>query len=169
MALTISYQLTEADYIDAQRMHAWRNYKPSTAAFVMQWSPYLGVVFLLMASVILLNGGPEWLAWIELVGGLYMTLSGVLARYLLGRRFRATHAAVTTTTIRFDDDVISVEGPKASSRIDYSGIQNIVQTRGNIMLYLAPAVFIPVPRRALTPEQQGELANLLDVKRNVRR
>ena len=45
--MQISYVPTQQDFIDAQRAHAWRKYKPSTMRAFSILYPLLGIVLLL--------------------------------------------------------------------------------------------------------------------------
>jgi len=163
--MTLTYEFTQSDYIAAQRMHAWRRYKPETAEFFMRWNPLVGIVLFSLGIFFFVQHFDHWAAWVECLIGTYFMFVGALNKTILARRYRRTRIGTGPLTLRFEDDAIysDCEG-SSSSRIEYSAIKSLRPTTHNIVIYLAPAVFLAIPRRVLSEGQQSDLVGLINAK-----
>jgi len=160
--MTIKYEFTESDYVEAQRMHAWRRYSPGTASFFMRWNPIGGSILLAIGFWLFYMHGGTWSAWTETVLGLYFILAAPVNKALLRRRYRRTLIGSSQITLRFEEDALysDCEGI-SSSRIEYVTFKSIRETKKIVLIYLAPAIFIAVPRRVLIGDQESQLLTFL--------
>jgi hypothetical protein len=160
--MTITYEFTESDYVEAQRMHAWRRYSPGTASFFIRWNPIVGLILLAFGLWLFYMHSAKWSAWAETILGLYYILSTPITKALLRRRYRRTLIGGIQITLRFEDDALYSDcAGTSSSRIEYVTFKSVRETKKVVLIYLAPAVFIAVPRRVLTGDQESELLTFL--------
>jgi len=153
--MTVTYELTQSDYVDAQIMHRWRRYKPSTTEFWMRFTPIAGFGFIVLGLFFFVRNLDLWAGWVECL----------VAKFRLGRRFQHTRINSCPVTLRFEADAIYSEQPGvASSRIEYTVIRSLYPSKNSIMVYLAPAFFLILPRRMMTEAQQADLIRFLRVK-----
>jgi hypothetical protein len=163
--MSFTYELTQSDYVDAQIMHLWRRYKPSTTAFWMRLTPIAGFGFILLGLFFYVKNFSLWVVWVECLVGVYLIGRMPLAKFRLGRRYMRTLIHKGSVTLRFEEDAIYSEHPGvASSRIEYTIIKSLYPAKNCILVYLAPAVFLILPRRIMTVTQQTELLTFLQVK-----
>jgi hypothetical protein len=164
--MTLTYELTTDEYIDAQRSHQWRKYKNSTAEFWTRFQPIAGVLLLLFGLFLLFEKHPlVWAAWTEILLGVYCILATPQTKIFLTRRFKRTRIHSGPQTLRFEEDAIYCEATHtAASRIEYSTIRSLLPAKRLIIIYLAPAVFMVIPRHLMTEERQNELIKFLEVK-----
>ncbi len=160
--MTITYEFTESDYVEAQRMHCWRKYSPGTARFFMRWTPVAGAVVLAFGLLLFYLQWDRWVAWAESILGLYAILSTPIAKALLRRRYRRTLIGGNQITLRFEDDALYSDcAGTSSSRMEYTTFKSVRETKEVVLINLAPAIFIAVPRRVLTEDQESELLTFL--------
>jgi len=163
--MTVTYELTQSDYVDAQIMHRWRRYKPSTTEFWMRFTPIAGFGFIVLGLFFFVRNLDLWAAWVECLVVLYCIIATPIAKFRLGRRFQRTRINSCPVTLRFEADAIYSEQPGvASSRIEYTVIRSLYPSKNSIMVYLAPAFFLILPRRMMTETQQAELITFLRIK-----
>ena len=163
--MTITYEFTESDYVEAQRVHAWRKYSSRTASFFMSAAPVVGAVLLAIGLWLFYSHWGSWSAWTESILGLYFILSTPITKALLRRRYTRTRIGGNQITLRFEDDALYSEcAGTSSSRFEYTTFKSVRETKWNVMIYLAPAVFIAVPRRVLAGDQESELITFLNEK-----
>jgi hypothetical protein len=163
--MTLTYELTQADYVDAQIMHRWRRYKPSTTEVWMRFTPIAGFGLILLGLFFYVRDMSLWAVWVEGLIGVYLIGGMPLAKFRLGRRYNRTRTHVGPVTLRFEEDAIYSECPGvASSRIEYTIIRSLYPAKNSILVYLAPAIFLILPRHVMTEVQQTDLLRFLQVK-----
>jgi hypothetical protein len=128
-------------------------------------SPVLGVGVLLLGFFFFHSHWGLWEGWVECLVGLYFIFATPIAKILLGRRYRRTRIHQGPLTLRFEEDAIYSECPgTSSSRIEYSTIKRLYPAMNSILIYLAPAMFLVVPKRLMSDEERVSLVDLLEAK-----
>jgi hypothetical protein len=68
--------------------------------------------------------------------------------------------------IDFDQNSIRANEANVKSEVEWAAIQSIKEDKNIMMLYLAPAKFVMIPKRARFEEQYSELQELF--RQNIR-
>jgi hypothetical protein len=163
--ISLSYKLTLEDYLNAQQLHAKRGFWPRTASFLRNWLfPFLGVCFL----------GIAFLEWRGPANG--SVLSSVVAGVLLvgcpfyvRRKYRRFYQRTRTgsgdMSLTFGEDNFLAEKQNFSKgEYNWSAVKSWRENAKVMLLYLAPARFIVIPKRAISEPQLQELRALLERK-----
>jgi len=128
----------------------------------MRWNPIIGLLPLAFGLWLFYMHWSKWSAWAETILGLYCILGAPITKALLRRRYKRTRIGASQLTLRFEDDALYSDcADTSSSRIEYATFKSVRETKEFVMIYLAPAVFIAVPRRVLTGDQESQLLTFL--------
>jgi hypothetical protein len=163
--MEISYQLVADDYRHGMRAwqlnSAWR-----------RWSFRFGLVLmpmLLVGSAILLFSVPE----LRLVSGFSLgiavlwLLAVYLSPWLQGRmQFRRMPSAHSPMTMTFSDSGLQVRSEHYDSHVNWSTYIGWAEEKSVFVLFPQPRIYVPIPKRAFTVEQQNEFRELL--RRNIK-
>ena len=161
--MTLTFEFTKADYIEAQRMHVWRRFPPAVGQFFFRYGGVLGLAAMVVGACLIFFAGAPAVGALELLVGAYLAVAPLLAQVLLGRRFDATRgtSGTNTRTLQFEPDAIYTVRGDQSSVIPYASVKAFVETPNVILIYVAPNVFIPVPKRIFSGEQEAQLRDLV--------
>jgi YcxB-like protein len=164
--MQIAYTLTFLEFLEGQRVHENRSAKARVLRFLNWWFfPVLGLV-LVLGSIVLWREGSPWLTVIVVfLYGLFLVCYRLL---LLGRaksKYTNTRRGDGSVLIQLEEDEIVAEWPEcARSVAQWTAIKKFREDEKVLLIYVAPAIFFIVPKRALSPEQLSELLFLLNRK-----
>jgi hypothetical protein len=164
--MQIAYTLTFPDYLEAQRVHASRSTRAQIFRFLNWWFfPVLGLVLVVTSLILWREGSALITVSLVLLYGLFL----VSYRYLLQGRvrkvYRETRRGTGATLLDIDDDHFFCEWPDfAKTSIAWQAVKKFRENEKVILVYVAPAIFLILPKRSLSPEQYGQLVFLLNRK-----
>ena len=164
--MQLAYTLTFADYLEAQRVHASRSTRAQVFRFLNWWFfPVLGLVLVVVSLVLWREGSPLITVSLVLLYGLFL----ISYRYLLQERvrkvYRETRRGAGATLLDIDDDHFICEWLDfAKISVVWPVVKKFRESEKVLLIYVAPALFFIVPKRALSPEQYGQLIFLLNRK-----
>lgn len=164
--MQIAYTLTFQEFLEGQRVHENRCTKTRGLRFLNWWFfPVLGLV-LVLGSIMLWREGSPWATVIVVfVYGLFLICYRLL---LLGRaksKYINTRRGDGSVLLQVEEDEIVAEWPEcARSVAKWSAIKKFRENEKVLLIYIAPAIFYVIPKRALSREQLSELLFLLNKK-----
>ena len=164
--MQIAYTLTFQEFLEGQRVHENRCTKTRVLRFLNWWFfPLLGLV-LVLGSIMLWREGSPWVTVIVVfVYGLFLVCYRLL---LVGRaknKYVNTRRGNGSVLLDISEDQIVVEWPEFGKSVaNWSAIKKFREDEKVLLLYVAPAIFFTVPKRAMSPEQVSELLFLLNKK-----
>jgi hypothetical protein len=167
--MQIKYSLTLRDYRDAQLLHAKRSamhYLAHCAAHYLY--PLVGIAILAFEFT------PHHFVGLprpNLTGtlcGLLLVCVPVYLRWMTKRCFKRTRSGTDACTIDLEQERVQTKGSHTRSEVEWSAFQSSSEDAKIFLLYLAPAKFVVIPKRACTADQVLELRSLLqnNVKNN---
>jgi hypothetical protein len=162
MPIELNFALSFEDYCNAMRLHAkhnwWRCLNYYCARFVL---PVLGIVLLTFGLLISGPGVPWVLVGAQSGLGVFLLFYPLYYRLRLKRCYSRTRIGNGEQSVIITEEGIHVNAENASSDINWKAVQSYLYDNDVFMLYLAPAKFIALPKRILSPEQMSELKSLL--------
>lgn len=170
MPTHIQFTLTFDDYLKAHRLHAKRNLWSRFIDLVnRRLSVALGILILAFAGMI---SGPG-VSWTYpfttmIVCAIALILAPLYVRLRLKGCYRRTLIGDGARVIDFDEQSIKAEEAHIRSEFAWSAIRFTRENKSLLMLYLAPAKFIAIPKRVCSPEQIEELRLLFREKVSTR-
>lgn len=148
-AASISFRFEPEDYVVLSEILARRPVRRVLVALAIYVA--LGA-FVVLAYGADLTAIPWWVLAVLVIGPL-LAVFNVAASGLIARlTYRRNPAAGETMTLTFDDQAIGVDRPTLSSRIAWSNIKQIIETRDHAILAISRREGIPVPRRAFASD-----------------
>ncbi|HEY3707253.1 MAG TPA: YcxB family protein [Terracidiphilus sp.] len=97
---------------------------------------------------------------IEFIGSLFLLSFPIPVRLHWRYCYRRTRSNDGEWNLDFSDDLIRTRTTNSRGEIEWSAIQSFAENKNMFLLYLAPAKFFPIPKRACTPEEINELRAL---------
>ncbi|TLN16192.1 YcxB family protein [bacterium] len=82
---------------------------------------------------------------------LILATAAVVATTLISGRTSLEHRTMT-----FDGDALTEQTPTSSVVVTWQGVHKVVRTGSYILVYLRPSAGYPIPRRAVSSEQEWE-------------
>jgi YcxB-like protein len=162
MSVQLNFTLEFSDYVDAQRLHARRNWwlclNYYTARFVL---PVLGVCLIVIGSLNVSHGVPSALSVFNLGLGVFLVFYPWYYRARLKRCYRRTRTGDGEISVELGESMIHVKTENSNSELTWKAVQSFLEDQKLFMLYLAPAKFIALPKRVFSPEQIVELQSFL--------
>jgi len=162
MPIHIEYTSTFKDYLCAQRLHAKRNAWSRINNFaIRRLAPVWGVLILLLA-LLAYSPGAWRSGWFQLMVGcaLILILYPLYIRYRLNSCYRRTRIGDGTRKIDLDEHPIKAQEGHTRSEFDWSAVHSIREDRHVIMLYIAPAKFLMIPKRCCSQQETDEVKRL---------
>jgi YcxB-like protein len=166
--MEISYQLTEDDY--RQGYKAFRRRKTFSL-----WATRIGWVLLflalaeaLFASIFGFFGFDRSLPDLALLWGLVAFWAYCLwyaPRYAARKMMKGSPSASLPHTAQMSEDGLYFRTSAGESRLTWNLIIGWVEVERVFALFPSPLTFFPIPKRAMTDQQQDELRSLL--KNNI--
>jgi hypothetical protein len=159
--MEISYELTQKDFTESFAAHRHRRSAVNWIRAVAFWVTILGLAFLLFGAI--RTGNTRALMplfilaifWLLILGGLPLSIS---AR----RQFLKQPGAHGPRTAVFDAAGTHWRWNGGSSDVEWKNYIRSLEGENQILLYTSPACFNILPKRAMTPEQLGDLRSLLN-------
>lgn len=158
--MQIHFKLTLAQYLAAMRLHAMRSGLARLNYFGIRYIfPVVGILFLLGALT------TNWrtaampamlLGW----SGVVLICLPIYHRYQLRTCYRRTRVGNGETTVSFGESVILCETESARSELQWRAVQSLRESREVMLIYLAPAKFIVVPKIACSAGQVEAIHSL---------
>jgi hypothetical protein len=162
MPIQLRFTLTFEDYLASMRLHAMKNWwlrlNYFTARFMV---PVLGACFILLGLLSFGHGALSAFLIYDFGFGALFVLYPWYYRARLKRCYRRTRTGSGDTSVEIGEEMIRVQAENTSSEFTWKAVQLFREDQKVFMLYLAPAKFIALPKRAFTPEQIAELQSLL--------
>jgi hypothetical protein len=160
--IALSYKLTFEDYLNAQQLHAKRGFWPRLSSLMANWlCPVLGVCFL----------GIAFLQWSGHATGsvlisIYMGTIFVGCRFYLRWKYKRSYQRTRTgsgdMSLTFGEGNFLAEKQNFSKgEYNWSAVKSWRENAKVILIYLAPALFIVIPKRAISEPQLQDLRALL--------
>jgi YcxB-like protein len=158
--MQVTFQLTPDDYRDG--LLAWRNLRSWRRWGFRVLAIWMGLIFLV--SVLQLFVAPAHFVS-ALPGIVFSVVALVFIWYgpsLSGRRqFRNTPSAHDPMTIEASDSGLHIHSIHADSKVSWSAYMAWGECKSVFIILPQPRIYVPIPKRALTPEQLGEFRELL--------
>jgi YcxB-like protein len=158
--LQLQFRFELSDYVHAQRLH--RQTSQVLFDFLL---PACGAI-IFVAGMAMHRTGSYTGAAIEFIGGLFLLSFPILVRLNWRYCYRRTRPNDAEWNFEFSDDLIRTRTTNSRGEIEWSAIRSFAEDKNMFLLYLAPAKFFPIPKRACTPEEINELRELF--QRRVR-
>ncbi len=164
----IQFRFEFNDYVHAQMLHGRRTPFLKVAQFLSRRiAPPVGILMVVFAfSRIVIHGlsavGAELPVslFITLGVGTSLTIYRPLVRLNWSLCYERTRSNNGEGTFEFSDETIRTQTSNAKSEIEWSAIRSFLEDKKTFLLYSAPAMFFPIPKRACTDEQVSELRSL---------
>jgi hypothetical protein len=165
--MQVSFQLTPNDYRDG--VIAWRN--------VRAWRRWVVVMVYVAGSIAIIVSlirifselNASTLATLGAVLGLmafWLAIMWAAPRLTSQRQFRNTPSAHSPMTIEATDAGLHVRSAQADSKVAWSVYMAWGEYKSVFVILPQPRIYVPIPKRAFTAEQQSEFRELL--RRNIK-
>lgn len=158
----LTYSLTFRDYKAAQTLHAKRSeiaYLTHCVGYYL-W-PILGVCFLAFEFIPHHIGASPQPKFLTTFSGFVLLCCPLFLHLMMKRSYKRTRSGTGDCTIELDQEMIRTKGLHTKSEMEWTAIQSFSEDSKTFLLYLAPARFVVVPKRACTDEEVNELRTLL--------
>jgi hypothetical protein len=162
--MQISYQLTEDDYRQGYR--AFRRRKTFSL-----WATRIGWVLLFLvlgeALYVSISGFDREFPTLALLWGFVAFWGYCLwyaPRYAARKMIRGSPSASLPHSAEMSEDGLHFRTSAGESRLTWNLIIGWVEVERVFALFPSPLTFFPIPKRAMTDQQQDELRNLLKTK-----
>jgi hypothetical protein len=162
--MEISYQLTEDDY--RQGYKAFRRRKTFSL-----WATRIGWVLLFLALAealyVSISGFDREFPTLALLWGQVAFWAYCLwyaPRYAARKMIKGSPSASLPHTAQMSDEGLYFRTSAGESRLSWNLIIGWVEVERVFALFPSPLTFFPIPKRAMTDQQQDELRNLLQNK-----
>jgi YcxB-like protein len=168
--IALRYKLTFEDYLSAQRLHAKRSLWPRFTFFVVWWAyPAIGLS-LIAISFLVWRDHPHSANTAATVGGL-LGGGAVLApwRLFIRRNFKKnywrTRCGEGEVDVLFNENGIFSEiSGLTKGEFSWQATKSWREDKDQVLIYLAPAIFVIVPKRVVSEPQLQDLRALLEGK-----
>ena len=162
--MEISYQLTEDDY--RQGYKAFRRRR----AFSL-WATRIGSVLFFLALVealyVSISGVGREFPTLALLWSLVAFWAYCLwyaPRYVARKMIKGSPGASLPHTAQISEDGLYFRTSEGESRLTWNLLIGWVEVERVFALFLSPITFFPIPKRAVTGQQQDELRSLFKTK-----
>ena len=141
----LTYQLTEAQFLDAQRLHA--SLKPWWARLLLYFVSLAGLALLGLG----LYYGNHWLA----LGGLVYALLPIssfrlITRPMARRSYRRSPSLREPNTVALRDGQLQLHSARGGGSLPWEHIIHWAEDERSLLLYLQPRLFLVLPKAADT-------------------
>ncbi len=162
MSVQLKFTLEFEDYLDAQRLHAMRNWWLCVNYYAARFFlPVIGVLLIVIGLLNASHGAPSTLSVFNLGLGVFFIFYPLYYSARLKRSYRRTRTGSGETSVELGDTIIRVKTQNSNSELTWQAVHFFREDQKLFMLYLAPAKFIALPKRVFSPEQIIELQSLL--------
>jgi hypothetical protein len=169
MTVHIEYTPEFKDYLCAQRLHAKRRVWTRINDFAARFAnPALGVLILVLA--LLIKGpGVSWTGpYVLMIAcGIILLAYPRYYRYRFKSCFNRTRIGDGRRAFDINEQLLKLQEGNTRSECTWSAVQAIREDQNVLMLYIAPAKFIMIPKRYCMPQDIDEVKRLYDASRTV--
>jgi len=161
MPIRVHFEFTYRDYADTQNLHAKRGEWAYIAHFLAYYFyPFLGLLILLFEFLPGRHDGSSNAKIVSTVCGLVLLAIPIYRQFNLRRCYRRSRTGCGDCTIEFGEEIIHAKGELTKSEVQWSAIQSFSEDEKGFLLYLAPARFLPLPKRACSAAEIDDLRAL---------
>lgn len=165
MSINFKYTVSLDDYKAGLFFHAessiWLYLTYVTTRFAM---PVIGAIVIAESVFLLVTNFSRPLAAALLFLGIVMALYPIFYRHRIKRFYERTRTGNNECNATFSEDLIHVESADSSSDVKWTAIKSFSENNKVLLLYLAPAKFLILPKREFQPGQVEELRSMLQRK-----
>ncbi|UWZ83506.1 YcxB family protein [Occallatibacter riparius] len=147
----LQFHFELSDYVQAQRLH-----RQTSRALFDFLLPACGAIFFAVGMA-MRRTGSYTTAGIEFTASLLFLSFPVLVRLNWRYCYRRTRSNDGEWNLEISDDLIRTHTNNSKSEVHWSAIRSFAEDQNMFLLYLAPAKFLPIPKRACTAAQIDEL------------
>ncbi len=160
------FNLDFQDYMSAQRLHAKRAIWPRVSFFLSWWSnPVVGLCLLGEAFFLWYKHGFNSALIILFIAGVGFICWPYYLRMRYKALYRKTRKGNTDTELTFNEyRFLAVIPDFAKSEYSWNAVRSWRESDQVLMIYIAPALFVAIPKRALSEPQLHDLRALLRSK-----
>jgi hypothetical protein len=160
--MQITFSLSLRDYMAGQALHA----KRSEMAFLgycmaRYFYPFMGICFLVFEFTPHHSVGSQPSKTLSVIFALILCLIPVYVHFMTRRAYFRSRTRSDECAIDFSSELIRTSGSNIKSEVNWSVIQSFNEDGKAIVLYLAPARFLIIPKRVCTSSQIEELRGLI--------
>jgi hypothetical protein len=158
--IQIRFTLTFKDYLNVLWLHRDRHWRPGFTQFMTtRFLP--GVGLLLVIGGFTISERKFSSDTLVTVGfGLGLMSYPLLSRLYLARCYRATRPENTVWDLEFSPEIVRAQEPNSRGEYQWSAFISYSESKLIFLLYLAPARFIAIPKRACSESQINDLRAL---------
>jgi len=157
--MQIQFELSLADFLDAQRLHATRNFFRRVLRVVNFYAfPVFGACMLCLAISTRADRSP---ALVMLICSLVLMGYPAYYRFTMLRTYKRTRTAEGACSLIFEESGVRIGSTNFKSDINWSAFQTKRENNKVILLYIAPGKFVVIPKRACSDEDIREIRAML--------
>jgi YcxB-like protein len=164
----LEFRFEISDYVHAQMLHGRRTPVLKCVQFFSRWiAPMMGVLMVVFAiSRVVIHGLSESRTelpvsvFIILGVGTTLIIYWPLVRLNWRLCYEKTRSNDGERAFEFSDEAIRTQTRNARSEVEWSAIRSFLEVKNIFLLYFAPAMFFPIPKRACTAERIDDLREL---------
>lgn len=159
--MNFKFELSLSDFLAAQRLHSQRSIWSGFLYILTRWIyPIPGACFLFIAFLTARDADHQLPLTLFACGSILL-LCPVYIHFQMRRLYRRTRSGPGQCDVDFDENSIHMTGAHTKSELDWNAIKRFRENKIVFLLYLAPARFIVIPKRAISEGQVAELRSLL--------
>jgi hypothetical protein len=157
--MQIQVELSFADFLAAQRLHATRSLWGRLLRVVNFYIfPAFGVCMLCLAISIWRNRSP---ALVMLACSLVLIGYPAYYRFKMFQCYKRTRSGDGACSLTFEESGIRMVSANSKSEMNWSAFRNVRQSDKVFLLYVAPGKFVIIPKRVSSAAEIGEISNTL--------
>lgn len=150
----VQFRFDFSDYVHARKLHR-RGWEGLDLLL-----PICGAITLAAGFAILRSHSFDGAGLLEFVFSAILITFPLLARLSWRYSYRRTRSEDCERKFEFTEDLIRTQTANSRGEIEWSAIRSFAEDKNMFLLYLAPAKFFPIPKRACTAGQIDELRAL---------
>jgi hypothetical protein len=166
--IALRYELSFKDYVSAQLFHAKRSLWPRFLFFIAWWIYPLVDLFFIASAFLMWRGHASATSIGGAFGlGVIMGCWRFYVRRNYKKRYRQTRCGEGDSELLFTENFIfSEKRDIAKSEFSWKSAKSWRENATVLLIYVAPALFIIVPKRTISESQLHDLRELLRRKVN---
>jgi YcxB-like protein len=158
--MQINFQLSFEDYLASMSLHSTRGtWSRINYMLNLYFAPVVGLFAFALAWM--LKRGASSYDFILILCGLFMFVYPIYLRWKLRSCYRRTRTGTGDCTLTLDSQRVLIDAGNVKSEMEWSAIRAVRENERLFMLYLAPAKFVAIPKRACSVEQIDEIRTML--------
>src|SRR5262249_31297610 len=160
--LKIDYEITEQDFLDAQRL-AMKELGPLVRA-VRWYMPMVGSVMLIWLLIDVRHIGFDPRLLFGLAVALFFIANPGLTRHKQKKMYSSASAMHGRLSAEFDDQGVRFSGPNHNESAGWQNYRTFAEDSRMFLLWQPTRVFNPIPKRHLSSQQIEQLRTLLSAQ-----